>query len=383
MLLVGRGCLDREIFQITWAMVNVSGFFIIAILYINYTHDKTTLVTKVISISLVTFLMILQGISYFFLADKELAYDEIHRQQIYHVLSSSGYRPSDLAYVISYHTDSGVMNVPANFQTENIDANLIKINFQNTFFIERVSESSDINSLRQFLKISQKKYPHLKGYTQSLDHYITNHSDRGINMSELRAYLTKLEYYVSYYDRKIQNLADENFRVELVKLLTSVDPSMSDFKAVILNELNSSSLNGKDLKYEILKFFQPLHPSGKRFYRKLQTEGDDVVSFMDQEPSQKMIYELGFDYTKYRQYIHPAATKLILMLVGLLIFILVVFRLFFLGTLLYPLRKLIEGVHQVYMGNLNVEVSIRGGDELSLSGAGFQQDGECNSEVEL
>ena len=101
------------------------------------------------------------------------------------------------------------------------------------------------------------------------------------------------------------------------------------------------------------------------------------------EPSQNIIYELGFDYTKYRLYIHPAATKLILMLVGLLIFMLVVFRLFFLGTLLYPLRRLIDGVHEVYNGNLNVQVSIPGGDEFSLSGAGFQHDGQCYTEIKL
>jgi PAS domain S-box-containing protein len=366
-----EGLLDREIFQITWAMVNVLGFFLIAIVYINYTRDKTTLVTKVISISLVTFLMILQGISYFFLTDKELAYDEIHRQQINRVISTSNYRPPDLLYVISYHTDSDVLDVPKDCQIEGLDANLIKINFQNTFFDERIIESSNINALRQFLKASEHKHPHLKGYTQSLDHYITNHSDLGNNMSELRAYLKKVEFYVSYYNRKIQKMTDENFRSELMKLLTSVDPSMSNFKTIIMNQLDSSSLNGKALKYEILQFFQPLHPSGKRFYRKLQTEGDDAVSFMHQEPSQKMIYELGFDYTKYRQYIHPAATELILMLVGLLIFILMVFRLFFLGTLLNPLRKLIEGVRQVYIGNLNVEVSIRGGDELSYLARAF------------
>jgi PAS domain S-box-containing protein len=366
-----EGLLDREIFQITWATVNIFGFFLVAIVYINSTRDKTTLVTKVISISLVTFLIILQGISYFFLTDKELAYDEVHRQQIYRVLSSSGYRPSDLAYVISYHTDSDVMNVPADFRTENIDTHLIEINFQNTFFDERIIENNNINALRQFLKASEQQHPHLKGYTQSLDHYITSHSGIGKDMSELRAYLKKVEFYVSYYNRKIQKLTDENFRSELTTLLTSADPSMHYFNTVIMNQLDSSSLNGKALKYEILQFFQPLHPSGERFYRKLQHEGDNVVSFMQHEPSQNIIYEVGFDYTKYRQYIHPAATKLILMLVGLLIFILLVFRLFFLGTLLNPLRKLIDGVRQVYKGNLNVQVSIQGGDELAYLGQAF------------
>lgn len=366
-----EGLLDREVFQMTWAMVNVLGFFFVSIIYINSTHDKTTLVTKVINISLVTFLMILQGISYFFLTDKEFAFDEIHRQQIYRVISDSKYRPSDLSYVISYHADSDVMNIPADLQTKDIDASLIKRNFQNTYFIEKMNECIDTNSLRQFLRVSEQKYPHLKGYTQSLDHYITTRNDIGNHIGELKAYLTRIDFYVSYYNRKIQKLTDDNFRAELMKLLTSVDPYMRDFKTVIINHLDSSSLNGKTLKHEILQYFQPLHSTGKRFYRKLQTEGDNAVAFMHQEQSQNIIYELGFDYVKYRQYIHPAATELILMLVGLLIFILLVFRIFFLGTLLYPLRELIEGIRQVYIGNLNVKVSIRGGDELSYLASAF------------
>ncbi len=366
-----EGLLDREVFQITWAMVNVFGFFFVSIIYINTTRDQTTLVTKVISISLVTFLMILQGISYFFLTDKEFAFDEIHRQQMYRIISDSTYRPSDLSYVVSYHADSDVMTIPADFQTKDIDASLIKINFQNTYFIEKMNECIDTNSLRQFLRVSEQKYPHLTGYTQSLDHYITTHNDIGNHISELKAYLARIDFYVSYYNRKIQKLTDENFRAELMKLLTSSDPYMRDFKTVIINHLDSSSLNGKALKHEILKYLQPLHSPGKRFYRKLQTEEDNAVAFMHQEPSQNIIYELGFDYVKYRQYIHPAATELILMLLGLLIFILLVFRIFFLGTLLYPLRELIEGIRQVYIGNLNVNVSIRGGDELSYLARAF------------
>jgi PAS domain S-box-containing protein len=365
-----EGLLDREVFQISWALVNIFGFFLLAIIYINNTRDKTTLMTKIIGISMVTFLVMLQGISYFFLTDKELAYDEIHRQQIYRIVSASEYKPPDLLYVISYHTDSDVMDVPKEGRIEGVDANLIKTNFQNTLFGERIIEDTDVNALRQFLKISEQKYSHLKGYTQSLDHYITSHSVNGIERGELRAYLKKVAFYVSSYNRKIQHLPNENFRSELATLFTSVDPSMHYFKTVTMNYLDSSTSDGSALKQEVLQYFQPLHPSGQRFYRKLRYEGDNAVSFMQYEPSQNIIYEVGFDYTKYRQYIHTTATKLILMLVGLMIFILIGFRLFFLGTLLNPLGRLLEGVRQVYTGNLNVEVSSRGGDEFGhLTGA--------------
>ena len=365
------GLLNRELFQITWAICHILGFYLIVIIYINNARDKTTLIAKITSITIVTFLMILLVISYLFLKDKETAYDEIHWQQINRVISSSDYRPPDLACVISYHTDSDVMDVPENLQSKDIDAHLMKINFQNTFFIDSVLKSTNMGELRQFIKSSEKKYSHLQGYTQSLDHFIAKDRDIDLNSNKLREYLDKLDFHVSFYDRKIQKMEDKNFRPELIKLLTSVDPSMNDFKNVIMSHLTSSSLNGGALKYEIMQYFQPLHPSGKRFYRKLQTEGNNTVSFMFQEPSRKMIYELGFDYTKYRQYIHPAATTLILIVLGSFMFLLISFRIFFLGILINPLRKLIDGVRQVYIGNLNVEVSIQGGDELDYFGQAF------------
>jgi PAS domain S-box-containing protein len=365
------GLLNREIFQITWAMCHILGFFLIVIIYINSARDKTTLITKITSITIVTILMILLGISYLFLTDKEIAYDEIHWQQINRTISSSDYRPPDLSWVISYHTDSDVMDVPDDLQSKDIDANLMKINFQNTFFIDSVLKSANMGELRQCIQSSEKKYSHLQGYTQSLDHLIAK--DRGVdlNRNKLREYLDKLDFYVSFYERKIQKMEDKNFRPELIKLLTSVDPSMNDFKNVIMSHLTSSSLNGGALKYEIMQYLQPLHPSGKRFYRKLQTEGNNTVSFMFHEPSRKMIYELGFDYIKYRQYIHPAATKLILIVLGSFIFLLISFRIFFLGILINPLRKLMDGIRQAYKGNLNVQVSIQGGDELDYLGQAF------------
>lgn len=365
------GLLNREIFQITWAMCHILGFYLLVIIYINSARDKTTLITKITSITIVTVLMVLLGISYLFLTDKEMAYDEIHWQQINRAISSSDYRPPDLSCVISYHTDSDVMDVPDNLRSKDIDTRLMKINFQNTFFIDRVLKSNNIVELRQFINSSEKKYSHLQGYTQSLDHFIAKDRDIDLNRNKLREYLDTLDFYVSFYDRKIQKIEDKNFRPELIKLLTSVDPSMNDFRNVIMNHLTSSASNGGALKYEIMQYFQPLHPSGKRFYRKLQTEGNNTVSFMIQQSSRKMIYELGFDYTKYRQYIHPAAATLILVVLGSFIFLLISFRIFFLGILINPLRKLIDGVRQVYIGNLNVEVSIQGGDELDYFGQAF------------
>ncbi len=55
---------------------------------------------------------------------------------------------------------------------------------------------------------------------------------------------------------------------------------------------------------------------------------------------------------------------MILLLFALMLFALVGFRLFFLGTFIHPMRLLLEGVKRVNWGDLNVSVPVRAGDEI-------------------
>ena len=62
---------------------------------------------------------------------------------------------------------------------------------------------------------------------------------------------------------------------------------------------------------------------------------------------------------------------MILLLFGLLLFALIGYRLFFLGTFVQPMRLLLDGVKRVNRGDLNVTVPVRAGDEIGYLSQAF------------
>ncbi len=94
-----QGLIDRELFQITWALFNIFGFFSLAVIYINNSMEKTNFLARVMGISFVTLLTLLQGMSYLSMTDMEKAFNEIHGQRVMRMVSDSDYRPPDLEYI--------------------------------------------------------------------------------------------------------------------------------------------------------------------------------------------------------------------------------------------------------------------------------------------
>ena len=76
-ILSRTGHLDREIYQVTWNLFTIVGFFLLAVLYINFTRDRTSFMAKITGISLVTLLTVFQLMSFFSFQDQERSYDEI------------------------------------------------------------------------------------------------------------------------------------------------------------------------------------------------------------------------------------------------------------------------------------------------------------------
>lgn len=69
------GSLERGTFLSMFAILSVVSYFCIAIIYINHAEERTTFMAKIIGISIVTFLLVLQILSQYSLADRETSYD--------------------------------------------------------------------------------------------------------------------------------------------------------------------------------------------------------------------------------------------------------------------------------------------------------------------
>jgi hypothetical protein len=76
-----NGLLDRGTYQITWDMFNILGFSMVTFIYINISKDRITFLGKIIGISLVSLLLVLQWFSYYSTTDQDKTYDELKLTQ--------------------------------------------------------------------------------------------------------------------------------------------------------------------------------------------------------------------------------------------------------------------------------------------------------------
>ncbi|MCB1320598.1 MAG: HAMP domain-containing protein, partial [Leptospiraceae bacterium] len=174
----------------------------------------------------------------------------------------------------------------------------------------------------------------------------------------------------------IRNLPEKDFRAELETLLndTSVDSDFYPFAQTLQAHLSRTDADGAALRSEILEYVQPMLLPGERLYRadtQRPAEQKHYVVFLQSDVDGQKIYEAGFEYTAYRDYIHESAVRLVYMLIGILVVALIGLRLFFSGSLLTPLRRLLDGVTEVNSGNLNVHVPIQIEDDFGYLSRSF------------
>ena len=104
---IGNALFQREIvshgvFQQFFVVLSVLGYFTITIIFINNTVDRTSFMTKIVGISVVTLLMVVQIFSTVVTLNKDAYFDRIRRGEAVQSLLINGTPPDSAAYVLSY-----------------------------------------------------------------------------------------------------------------------------------------------------------------------------------------------------------------------------------------------------------------------------------------
>ncbi|MCP5499109.1 MAG: SpoIIE family protein phosphatase [Leptospiraceae bacterium] len=107
----------------------------------------------------------------------------------------------------------------------------------------------------------------------------------------------------------------------------------------------------------------------KRSFRKV---GDRLYTAYRFEANEK-VYEIGFDYSQYRSYIHDISKLLIATMLAATILILIFYPLLFSASLVKPLDALLEGVRSVNKGVLEIDIPIRVQDEIGYLSRSFNR----------
>ena len=368
-----EGAVGHDLYQTVRSLSNLLAFFIIFIVYLNTTRDRTTFMTKLVAICAATFLVVLQGVTYVTLRHQDRAYDAVHRRDADRAIFE-GARPADLRYVLRLETDGGYTSI---YQTDGATVNSsgLRPEHENTLTRERIAAAPAPDWRTQVTEVLDGAPAAFGGYAAVARQFLEQNPGNEITVRDnLLERIDALERIVLYRYNKLRKLPDDAFRDQALELLGKESGTFAPFAAFLVHRIENSSLQGAALKSEVLAMLAPCAAAGTRNYRwhtHTDLTTDPYVSFMLPDRDLSVLYEVGFSYLALRAFVHEAARDLVLILCVTMGILLILFPLFFAGILVRPLDRLLRGVQQVNEGDFTVKVPVGVEDEIGFLSRSF------------
>ncbi|MCB1142450.1 MAG: SpoIIE family protein phosphatase [Leptospiraceae bacterium] len=375
------GALERSTYLFSLVFSFVLGFFMVSIVYINSTTDRTSFMAKIISITLVTMLLIMQSLSFYTMKDQDSDFDGIKVEHIERILINKDYF-RDIDYILEIPLDSKEINKIRYSDVHNLDLELLKIDFLNTSIHDRIQRLTSTNFKKNLIEILDTTHPYFQGYRESIDLFLQN--NESLSDSELKDrlsdYLSDLNSIGYVTTNRISALNNTNFCSEVTKFLSSkleLKPFKNEIERHFKDcEWDNKPMTSDEMRREINKYFRFFKPSLTRHYRKSMHEYQDqqhYVSYIYYNPYLEIVTEVGFSYIEYRNHIHKVAYSQQLTLIIVILVIVIFYPMFFRGSLLNPLNLLLQGVENVNNGELEVEVPVMVKDEIGFLADSFNK----------
>ncbi len=356
------GYVERETFRIVWDISNLFFFFLITVVYFNYTRDKTTFMSKIIAVSFVTILTVLQIINYITYEVVDRAYDTVHKLATQYTYGTE-YRSEDTDYIIRYNINERTYR-KVFFREDHLDLQYFRYresDFRNADIWLRIASLRPDNFRREMYSVIDTAGRFFSGYRNAIRKYF---SSRPVNKQSFSDFTEALKRKLMYPRSKIQNIPDDNFRGELTGYLHEQGSGFGSFSRPILQYLADTDKSGDDLKQEVLGFLRPFHSPDTRQYRAIK--GNHYISYMAARPGSGNVYEVGFSYAYYRSFMHKSVRRYIIITVVLLTLLFAGFRFLFFRELISSMKRLVEGVKKVRDGNYDVKVDVYVEDEIGF-----------------
>nr|MDA8402660.1 response regulator [Desulfobacteraceae bacterium] len=364
-LLSREGIVDRDAFHMTWVLFTMAGFFLLIMLYVNNAKEKISFVGKLITVTAITILAILHFISHYSMKDRDLTYDALHVKDAL-LATTSRFIPGDMAYKAAFTLDRGnIAEIPGN-GTLPVDVTAVKRQLYNTVMVENIRKLPQTGFSQHLENLLAQTPPHFEGYKNALLDYAHSLNPPGeATEREISAVLDRLNHLTFVASNKINQLPEAGFRTSLTAYLKNEnDKAFTPFKMAIEYRLNADTQNGAALKSDILACLLPLTGQGERIYRVSKTGGSHYIAFDMADLNAGKFSEVGFHYRNYREYMHDAVFKFVVMILILILLSRYGFYWFFYGLLVKPLKALTKGVIAVETGDLDVSVPVFAEDEI-------------------
>lgn len=264
-----QGIIPRALHMNVFSITTIVGYFILMMVYINHTRDKTTFMVKIVSVSMVVVLLMIQGISMMVMPNREHVYHEVHLERSINAVRYDKVDKS-IAYIARLKgTDSGEV---------------------------------------EFLR---KK---------------------------------------DFVDILPATLAEGNLSCHALGKPGSATAPKDRQEYLAINRTKT----GADV-------LQP----GSVIWRCGQKK-DSLFTGYHVKTSDGGLYEVGFPYVHFRNFEDDISLYISLFAVGLFIFILVIFPLFFKVSLVNPLSQLVNGLDKVNKGDLEAHLEKKVNDEIGF-----------------
>lgn len=375
------GVVERGTFLLAFVLTVVGGFFFMILTYMNTTKDRSTFMAKIVGITLVTFLVMMQGVSLFTMRDREDEYDALRVQYMLRALEGSEKHPT-IQYIISLNPATGKIEVPYESDSYRKIPAEQRINYaneldslRNTRIHERIVLAAEQPQFKDgVLNIVRDAHPTFAGYRGAIEAYLADSNAPAPEMLEgLEALFAKLDKEAYINTTRISALPkDKTFRAELVKHLSKTSGTFVPFRDAMLAYLKANeTMAPAELRHEVLRFIAPFKADKTRLYRKSENGFGHFVAFDSYSLQDEIVYEVGYSYREYRGFVHPAAKRLVIILLVVLVVLIVFYPLFFRGSLVNPLNSLLRGVTKVNKGDLEVEVPVKVQDEIGFLTTSF------------
>ncbi|MCP4129958.1 MAG: SpoIIE family protein phosphatase [bacterium] len=378
-MLLEQGMIERSFFRTSYELVTIVGWFLTTIFYLSLTSDKTSFMAKIVGICLVTFLIILMFISSFTLSNRESIYDELHRKHVFSVVMNNQYRPPGIQYVMAYSVKTNDFDQVYKKETAEIDLSKYENEFLNLALFNKIKSAGEENFLVNVNKLLEESHPAFRGYKYSIVRFLAKNNTKNNTEAVQQAvldHINGLRPVVSCYTSKISKIPVDDFKNRMEKFLrdeeNKSDYRFQPFARAISEYLDVTALKEKRLREEVFQYILLLKNCGARVIRigsdKMRPGLNIIhyVSYTCYDSTADMVYEAGFPYTDFREYVHVDGIKMFFILGIILVIVLFGFRLFFLQTLVRPIESLHNGLREVGEGNLDLVLPVKQEDEIGF-----------------
>ncbi len=371
------GAVERGIYQTVTDLLLVIGLFASTVLYINNTKDKTTILSRIIGITLATFLLILQMVAYFTVQQAEVSFDRISFQEAKHAVLAPEEHKS-ISFFYSYDLCTGEGKALRDAEGKTNDPETYLPEFWNAWFYANAIALPGENDVytKPFLELVSKLPESSSGYAKDFERAVSEEQIKDKN--SFANYVKETKRKILFTRNKWNELPLSDLETKGAKLFGIQKGNLSSFHEVAKG-LIAKNLPPEDKKKAISDLLSPMSAPGERSYRGQTVFAEKTpdrhfyVSYFVIDPSSMVVAEIGTPYEDYRAFIQEASLPWMISGLAVVFIVIFGFRVFFWGALIKPMQDVIQGLTEVNSGNLDARLTIRVEDEIGFMARSFNR----------